>query len=51
MKRRETKKIKLGDIFIGGDSKITVQSMLNIPSTDIEGSVRQAEALEKAGCK
>ena len=50
MKRRETKKIKLGDIFIGGDSKITVQSMLNIPSTDIEGSVRQAEALEKAGC-
>lgn len=50
MKRRETKKIKLRDIFIGGDSKITVQSMLNIPSTDIEGSVRQAEALEKAGC-
>ena len=40
----------MGDIFIGGDSKITVQSMLNIPSTDIEGSVRQAEALEKAGC-
>lgn len=50
MKRRETKKIKLGNIFIGGDSKITVQSMLNVPSTDIEGSVRQAEELEKAGC-
>ncbi len=50
MKRRETKKIKSGNIFIGGDSRITVQSMLNIPSTDIEGSVRQAEELEKAGC-
>ena len=50
MKRRETKKIKLGNIFIGGDSKITVQSMLSVPSTDIEGSVRQAEELEKAGC-
>jgi len=50
MKRRVTKKIKVGNTFIGGDSKITVQSMLNIPSTDIEGSVRQSQELEKAGC-
>lgn len=50
MKRRVTKKIKVGNTFIGGDSKITVQSMLNIPSTDIEGSVRQSQELENAGC-
>lgn len=50
MKRRETKKISLGSTFIGGGSDITVQSMLNIPSTDIEGSVEQAAALENAGC-
>ncbi len=50
MKRRVTKKIKVGNTFIGGDSKITVQSMLNIPSTDINGSVRQSQELEKAGC-
>ena len=50
MKRRVTKKIRVGNTFIGGDSKITVQSMLNIPSTDIEGSVRQSQELEKAGC-
>ena len=50
MERRKTKKIAVGKTFIGGDSDITVQSMLNVPSTDIEGSVRQAVALEKAGC-
>ncbi len=50
MKRRDTKKIAVGNTFIGGDSDITVQSMLNIPSTDTEGSVRQALELEKAGC-
>ena len=50
MERRVTKKIKAGNTFIGGDSRITVQSMLNVPSTDIEGSVRQSQELEKAGC-
>ena len=50
MQRRDTKKIAVGNTFIGGDSKITVQSMLNVPSTDIEGSVKQAVELEKAGC-
>lgn len=50
MNRKNTKKIKVGNTFIGGNSKITVQSMLNVPSTDIEGSVRQAAELEKAGC-
>ena len=51
MQRRDTKKIAVGNTFIGGDSKITVQSMLNVPSTDIEGSVKQAVGLEKAGCE
>lgn len=50
MIRRSTKKIAVGKLFIGGDAPVTVQSMLNVPSTDIEGSVRQAERLEQAGC-
>lgn len=50
MNRRLTKKIRVGNTFIGGDAKITVQSMLNIPSNDIKRSVEQALALEKAGC-
>ena len=46
----DTKKIAVGNTFIGGGSGITVQSMLNTPSYDIEASVEQAKALEKAGC-
>ena len=49
--RRETKKIKLGNTFIGGDSPILVQSMLNIPADDIERSVEQAKELAAAGCQ
>ena len=48
---RKSKKIKIGNTFIGGDSPILVQSMLNVPAEDIEGSVKQAVELEKAGCK
>jgi (E)-4-hydroxy-3-methylbut-2-enyl-diphosphate synthase len=51
MERRKSKKIKTGNIFIGGDSPVTVQSMLNTPASDIEGSVRQALELERAGCE
>ena len=44
-------KVKAGNVEIGGGSPVTVQSMLNIPSTDIEGSVKQALELEQAGCQ
>ncbi|MBQ3266154.1 MAG: flavodoxin-dependent (E)-4-hydroxy-3-methylbut-2-enyl-diphosphate synthase [Ruminococcus sp.] len=36
---------------IGGGAKVSVQSMLNRPAEDIEGSVRQAKELEAAGCE
>lgn len=36
---------------IGGGAPVSVQSMLNIPASDIEGSVRQAKELEAAGCQ
>ena len=49
--RRNTKKIKLGNTFIGGDSPILVQSMLNIPAEDIDRSVEQAKELAAAGCQ
>lgn len=48
---RTSKKIKVGNTFIGGGSPVLVQSMLNVPSTDIDGSVKQAVELEKAGCQ
>lgn len=47
----KTKKIKVGNTFIGGGAPVTVQSMLNVPANDIEGNVKQAVELEKAGCE
>lgn len=49
--RRKTRQVKAGNVLIGGGAPVTVQSMLNVPSTDIQGSVRQAVALEQAGCE
>ncbi|MDD6021183.1 MAG: flavodoxin-dependent (E)-4-hydroxy-3-methylbut-2-enyl-diphosphate synthase [Acutalibacteraceae bacterium] len=49
--RRRSKQIKIGDVLIGGDNPIAVQSMLNVEAHDIEGNIRQAQQLEKAGCR
>ena len=46
-----SRQIRAGAVAIGGGAPVTVQSMLNVPSTDVEGSVRQAKALEAAGCE
>ena len=43
------KQVKVGNVLVGGGAQVSVQSMLNVPSTDIEGSVKQAVELEKAG--
>lgn len=51
MERKITRKIKLGNTFIGGGTQVSIQSMLNVPAGDIENSVKQAVALEKAGCE
>jgi (E)-4-hydroxy-3-methylbut-2-enyl-diphosphate synthase len=51
MERRKTKKVKVGNIYIGGDAPVSVQSMLNKPAHDFEASVAQAIELEKAGCQ
>lgn len=45
--RRKSKEVRIGNLTIGGNSPIAVQSMLNIPAHDIEGSVKQAKTLEK----
>ena len=45
-----SRQVKAGGVPIGGGAPVTVQSMLNVPSADIAGSVRQAKALEAAGC-
>lgn len=45
-----TRTVKIGSVTIGGGASIAVQSMLNRPASDVSGNVRQARALEAAGC-
>ena len=47
--RKVTKKIKVGKISVGGDSKISVQSMTNTLTTDIKSTIKQIHSLEEAG--
>ena len=49
IKRRKTKKIKVGSVIVGGDSVISVQSMTNTLTTDVKGTVKQINALQEAG--
>ena len=46
-----TKQVNIGNIAIGNGNPIAIQSMLNIPAGHIEGNVKQAVELEKAGCE
>lgn len=48
--RRATKKIKIGNITIGGDSPIAIQSMTNTDTHDKEATLRQILSLEAKGC-
>lgn len=49
--RRLTRKIKLKDIYIGGDAPITVQSMTNTDTRDLESTLNQIKRLEEVGCE
>ena len=49
-KRRETKKIKVGSTFIGGDAPISVQSMTTTKTHDINSTLQQIAELTAAGC-
>ena len=51
MEVRKSKQVLVGGVPLGGGAPITIQSMLNVPSTDIPGSVEQAVRLEQAGCQ
>ena len=48
---RKTKKIRCGELFIGGDAPITIQSMTNVDSRDEKALISQIERLAEAGCE
>ena len=47
--RKKTKKIKVGNISVGGDSQISVQSMTNTLTTNVKETIKQIHSLEEAG--
>ena len=49
IKRKKTKEIKVGKLTVGGNSKISVQSMTNTLTTDIKATINQINLLEEAG--
>ena len=48
--RRKTKKLNIGNVSIGGDSPIAIQSMTNTDTCDKEATLSQIKALQTAGC-
>ena len=48
--RRKSRKIKVGSTYVGGDAPISVQSMTNTKTTDINGTLQQIAELTASGC-
>ena len=44
------RKVKCGNMYIGGDAPVSIQSMLNVSTTNVPGAIRQIEELHDAGC-
>lgn len=49
IKRRKSRQIMIGDVPVGGDAPIAVQSMTNTETTDVEATVAQIRRLEQVG--
>jgi len=49
--KRISRQIKLGDLAIGGDAPVTVQSMCNTDTRDVAATLQQIAALQAAGCE
>ncbi len=49
IKRRKSRQIMVGDVAVGGDAPIAVQSMTNTSTTDVAATVKQIQALQKVG--
>lgn len=49
IERRRSRKIRVGNVEVGGDAPITVQSMTNTPTPDVRATIDQIRRLEEAG--
>ena len=51
MNRMQTKQIKVGNVVIGGNNEVVIQSMTNTKTKDVEATVKQINQLQMAGCQ
>ena len=51
MNRRNSKPLWVGNVKIGGDAPITVQSMTKTDTRDVSATVKQIKELEESGCE
>ena len=51
MERRKTRKVKVGTCYVGGDAPVSIQSMTNTDTRDVEATLAQINTLYKAGCE
>lgn len=51
LNRLNTRPIKVGNIQIGGQNKVVIQSMTNTKTKDVDATIKQILALEEAGCE
>jgi len=51
MKRNKTKSVKVGNLILGGNDRVYIQSMTNTKTANVEETVKQIHRLEKAGCE
>ena len=49
IERRKTKTINLGNVKVGGDNPISVQSMTNTLTTDVKGTIKQINEIQNEG--
>ena len=49
-KRNQTRQITVRGLKIGGDAPVTVQSMCNTKTWDVEATLKQIRAFQTAGC-
>lgn len=48
--RKKTRTVKVGNVMVGGDAPVSIQSMTNTDTRDIDATVRQIGELEQTGC-
>jgi (E)-4-hydroxy-3-methylbut-2-enyl-diphosphate synthase len=51
IERRPTRQVRIGNVRVGGDAPVVVQSMCDTDTKDVEATVAQIQALEEAGCE